>query len=123
LTNKELAEKYPYSLLTIHPLRSNHSQHYHLFDPAPKLKVEISQDIAKQRGLSEGDEVKVWNDRGCINGYVQIMKQAHPQTINIDEGIWSRFGGSVNLLTSNRESDNGLGSTLYDCLVNIEKMK
>ncbi|WP_442597250.1 molybdopterin-dependent oxidoreductase [Neobacillus sp. D3-1R] len=121
-TNRELAEKYPYSLLTIHPLRSNHSQHYHLFDPAPRLKVEISQDIAVGKDIGDGDTVKVWNDRGSIEGYVQILKQAHPQTINIDEGIWSQFGGSVNLLTSNRESDNGLGSTLYDCLVNIDKV-
>jgi anaerobic selenocysteine-containing dehydrogenase len=121
-TQPNLAKKFPYSLLTIHPLRSNHSQHYPLFDPEPKVKVEISMDIAEQKGLVDGDEVKVWNDRGQITGYIQMMKQAHPNTINIDEGIWSKFGGSVNQLTSSRESDNGLGSTLYDCLVNIEKI-
>lgn len=120
--NSELAEKYPYSLLTIHPLRSNHSQHYQLFNPEPKVKVEVSQDIALEKDLTEGDEAKVWNDRGSITGKISIMKQSHSRTINIDEGIWSKFGGSVNLLTSNCESDNGLGSTLYDCLVNIEKI-
>lgn len=120
--NEELASKYPYSLLTIHPLRSNHSQHYHLFDPKPKIKVEISQDIAEHKGLVDGDAVKVWNERGSINGQIQILKKAHPKTINIDEGIWNQFGGSINVLTSNRESDNGLGSTLYDCLVNLEKL-
>lgn len=121
-TNESLAKKYPYTLLTIHPLRSNHSQHYHLFDSVPKVKVEISIDIAEQKGLMDGDEVKVWNDRGSIIGQIQILKLAHPLTINIDEGIWSKFGGSVNQLTSSLESDNGLGSTLYDCLVNIEKI-
>jgi anaerobic selenocysteine-containing dehydrogenase len=120
--NHELATKYPFTLLTIHPLRSNHSQHYQLFNPEPKVKVEISFDIAESKGLKDGDEVKVWNDRGEISGTIQILKQAHPHTINIDEGIWSQFGGSVNQLTSNRVSDNGLGSTLYDCLVNIEKI-
>jgi anaerobic selenocysteine-containing dehydrogenase len=120
--NHELATKYPFTLLTIHPLRSNHSQHYQLFNPEPKVKVEISFDIAESKGLKDGDEVKVWNDRGEISGTIQILKQAHPHTINIDEGIWSQFGGSVNQLTSNRVSDNGLGSTLYDCLVNLEKI-
>jgi anaerobic selenocysteine-containing dehydrogenase len=120
--NHELANKYPFTLLTIHPLRSNHSQHYQLFNPEPKVKVEISFDIAELKGLKDGDEVKVWNDRGEISGAIQILKQAHPHTINIDEGIWNQFGGSVNHLTSNRVSDNGLGSTLYDCLVNIEKI-
>ena len=121
-TNPDLAKKYPYTFLTIHPLRSNHSQHFHLFEPAPSVKVEIAESVAVEKGLKNQDHVRVWNDRGEINGYVSIMKNAHPGTVNIDEGLSARFGGSVNQLTSSRESDNGLGSTLYDCLVNIEKV-
>lgn len=121
-SDEDLAKKYPYTLLTIHPLRSNHSQHYHLLKPEPKAKVEIAENIAMKLGLEDNDFVKVWNDRGEMKGYVHIMKIAHPDTINIDEGIWTKFGGPVNNLTSSRESDNGLGSTLYDCLVNIEKI-
>jgi anaerobic selenocysteine-containing dehydrogenase len=49
------------------------------------------------------------------------MKKAHPKTINVDEGQWHKFGGSVNLLTPDEDSDNGQGSILYDCLVNIRK--
>lgn len=121
-TNPNLAEKYPFSLLTIHPLRSNHSQHYHLLGSEPEVKVEIAEDVAKARNLTDGDQAVVWNDRGKITGRVTLLKKAHPGTINIDEGIWGKFGGSVNLLTSDLESDNRQGSTLYDCLVNIEKM-
>ncbi|MBT2692198.1 molybdopterin-dependent oxidoreductase [Bacillus sp. ISL-55] len=122
-TNPELAEKYPYTLLTIHPLRSNHSQHFHLFQPEPYVKVEIAGSVAVEKGLKDQDHVRVWNDRGEIHGTVSILKAAHPGTVNIDEGLSARFGGSVNQLTSSRESDNGLGSTLYDCLVNIEKVE
>lgn len=122
-TNPALAEKYPYTLLTIHPLRSNHSQHYQLFEPKPFVKVEIAESVAAEKGLNNHDYVRVWNDRGEINGYVSVMKNVHPGTVNIDEGLSARFGGSVNQLTSSRESDNGLGSTLYDCLVNIEKVE
>lgn len=121
--NPELAEKFPYSLLTIHPMRSNHSQNYHLFKKDPQLQVEVAENIAKSLQLNEGDEVRVWNDRGEVRGYLTILSKVHPNTINIDEGIWKKFGGSVNNLTSSRASDNGLGSTLYDCLVNIEKVK
>ncbi|MDN3017825.1 molybdopterin-dependent oxidoreductase [Paenibacillus sp. BSR1-1] len=121
-TNPALAEKYPYSLLTIHPMRSNHSQNYHLFASKPQLKVEIANNIAADLSLNNGDYVRVWNDRGEVKGYIFILANAHPDTINIDEGIWQEFGGSVNQLTSSRESDNGLGSTLYDCLVNLEKI-
>jgi anaerobic selenocysteine-containing dehydrogenase len=122
-TNPELADKYPYSLLTIHPLRSNHSQHFHLFQPEPYVKVEIASSVAVEKGLKDQDYVRVWNDRGELKGTVSILKMAHPGTVNIDEGLSARFGGSVNQLTSSRESDNGLGSTLYDCLVNIEKIE
>ncbi len=122
-TNPELAQKYPYTLLTIHPLRSNHSQHFHLFKPEPYVKVEIAASVAAEKGLKDQDDVRVWNDRGELKGTVSILKMAHPGTVNIDEGLSARFGGSVNQLTSSRESDNGLGSTLYDCLVNIEKIE
>jgi anaerobic selenocysteine-containing dehydrogenase len=120
--NPQLAEKYPYSLLTIHPLRSNHSQNYHLLGTNLQLKVEVAKNIADRMGLQKGDFVRVWNDRGEVKGYLSILAAAHPDTINIDEGIWKQFGGSVNNLTSSSASDNGLGSTLYDCLVNIEKI-
>lgn len=120
-TSSALAEKYPYNLLTIHPLRSNHSQHYHLFATEPKVRVEVAKNIAENLQLKNADYVRVWNDRGEIFGYVTVLEKGiHTNVINIDEGIWSKFGGSVNQLTSSRISDNGLGSTLYDCLVNIE---
>ncbi|EKN69932.1 Trimethylamine-N-oxide reductase (cytochrome c) [Neobacillus bataviensis LMG 21833] len=120
--NPKLAEKYPYSLLTIHPLRSNHSQNYHLWAREPKMKVEIAANIAEERGLQNGDFVKIWNDRGEVKGFIEILAKAHPNTLNIDEGIWREFSGPVNKLTSSRETDNGLGSTLYDCLVDLEKV-
>jgi anaerobic selenocysteine-containing dehydrogenase len=121
-SNPSLAEKFPYNLLTIHPLRSNHSQNYHLFPKEPQLKIEVAENIADEHHLKDGDLIRVWNNRGEVKGLVSILQKAHPNTINIDEGIWKRFGGSVNNLTSSGESDNGLGSILYDCLVNIEKI-
>jgi anaerobic selenocysteine-containing dehydrogenase len=109
-------------LLTIHPLRSNHSQNYQLWGNNPVVKVEIADNIANNLQLNNGDNIRVWNDRGEVNGIVSVNLKIHPNTINIDEGIWSKFGGPINSLTSSRASDNGLGSTLYDCLVNIEKI-
>ncbi|RAK20561.1 anaerobic selenocysteine-containing dehydrogenase [Anoxybacillus vitaminiphilus] len=120
--NSKLESKYPYTLLTIHPLRSNHSQYYHLLESMQSVKIEVSEDIAIEKGLKDGDLVKVFNDRGELIGNIKVMKKAHPKTINIDEGQWQKFGGSVNVLTSDLESDNGVGSTLYDCLVTLEKI-
>ncbi|WP_059171623.1 molybdopterin-dependent oxidoreductase [Bacillus sp. FJAT-27445] len=122
-TSPELAGEFPYSLLTIHPLRSNHSQHYPIWANPPHVVIEVAEDIAIQHQLAEGNTARVWNNRGEVKGIVSILKKAHPGTINIDEGIWKKFGGSVNSLTASLASDNGLGSTLYDCLVAIEKLE
>ncbi|QVL93558.1 molybdopterin-dependent oxidoreductase [Bacillus velezensis] len=116
-----LAGKYPYTLLSIHPQRSNHSQHVPFIEKLQQIQVDLSPDIAKELSLQDGDTAEVYNDRGRLRGRVKIMKQAHPKTVNIDEGMWAAFGGSVNMLTKDSNSDNGMGSTLFDCLVAVKK--
>lgn len=118
----ELAERYPYSLLTIHPQRSLHSQHFHLVEALQTPKVEISEWIAQKERINDGDLVEIYNDRGVFRGRAKIMTQTHAMTINVDEGRWQEFGGTINQLTPNTISDVGLGSTLYDCLVGIRKI-
>ncbi|MCI3195102.1 molybdopterin-dependent oxidoreductase [Bacillus sp. HU-1818] len=119
--DSRLAEKYPYTLLSIHPQRSNHSQHVPFIEKMQHIQVDISPDIADEQAVQDGDVVVVFNERGHLEGKAKIMKQAHPKTINIDEGMWSAFGGSVNTLTKDTNSDNGMGSTLFDCLVGMKK--
>ncbi|PRR87286.1 molybdopterin-dependent oxidoreductase [Bacillus atrophaeus] len=119
--DSRLAEKYPYTLLSIHPQRSNHSQHVPFIEKMQHIQVDISPDIADEQAVQDGDVVVIFNERGRLEGKAKIMKQAHPKTINIDEGMWSAFGGSVNTLTKDTNSDNGMGSTLFDCLVGMEK--
>jgi anaerobic selenocysteine-containing dehydrogenase len=87
-----------------------------------KATIDISPDIALERELKNGDRIRVYNDRGVLEGEVKILKEAHPRTVNIDEGRWRTMGETVNVLTSSALSDNGLGSSLYDCVVNIEKL-
>nr|WP_225995680.1 MULTISPECIES: molybdopterin dinucleotide binding domain-containing protein [Geobacillus] len=116
-----MAAKYPYRLLTIHPLRSNHSQHYPLIPALQTVRIEVAADVAADKGLTDGDKARVYNDRSSLIGTVKVLDGAYPGTINIHEGQWGAFGGPVNVLTSDLESDNGCGSALYDCLVNIEK--
>ncbi|MGY3839531.1 molybdopterin-dependent oxidoreductase [Bacillus atrophaeus] len=119
--DSRLAEKYPYTLLSIHPQRSNHSQHVPFIEKMQHIQVDISPDIADEQAVQDGDVVVIFNERGRLEGKAKIMKQAHPKTINIDEGMWSAYGGSVNMLTKDTNSDNGMGSTLFDCLVGMKK--
>ncbi|SDZ65196.1 Anaerobic selenocysteine-containing dehydrogenase [Evansella caseinilytica] len=117
------SKSYPYHLLSLHPLRSNHSQHYHLLAGREQNIAEISVNIAREHRLRDGDSVLVKNDRGELKAVVRVEDGLHANTINIDEGRGQKFGGSVNLLTSNGEADMGKGSILYDCRVTIKKVQ
>jgi anaerobic selenocysteine-containing dehydrogenase len=120
--NPELARRYPYALLSIHPQRSLHSQNYHLVAALQEPKVEISEWLAHEEGFTEGESIEIYNDRGCFQGKAKIVSNSHPKTICVHEGRWSEYGGIINNLTPNTISDVGLGSTLYDCLVGIRKV-
>jgi anaerobic selenocysteine-containing dehydrogenase len=118
----ELVKSYPYQLLSIHPLRSNHSQSYPLIKSLQSITVHVSSWIAEQKGIQEGEEVEIFNERGRLTGKAKIMKNGHPNVVNVDEGQWAKFGGSINALTPSGESDMGQGSTFYDCRIDIRKL-
>lgn len=119
----ELASRYPYALLSIHPQRSLHSQNYHLVKALQIPKIEVSEWLAEQEEIEENDQVEIFNDRGSFQGQAKLVKGTHPKTICVAEGRWKEYGGTINHLTPNGISDVGLGSTLYDCLVGIRKIK
>ncbi|TCP52214.1 anaerobic selenocysteine-containing dehydrogenase [Tumebacillus sp. BK434] len=119
--DRELARKYPYHLLTIHPRRSLNSQYYHVLKMPERPVVEISAFVAEETGLADGDLVRVYNERGEVLGNVKIVSGQHKRTIKIEEGWWGNRGTALNALTSNRRSDLGIGSAQYDCLVNLAK--
>lgn len=122
LRDRELARKYPYHLLTIHPRRSLNSQYFHVVKMPERPVVEISSVMAEETGLAEGDLVRVFNDRGEILGNVKIAEGQQRRTVKIEEGWWGSRGTALNALTSNRRTDLGIGSTQYDCLVGLEKV-
>lgn len=119
--NKKLKEDFPYNLLTIHPSKSLHSQHRYFLKEKPW--VTLSEEVAKENNLVNGDEIKVYNNRGEIMGLAKISKDINPKTIAIEEGWWIDTGFSANFLTSNLKSDLGKGSILYDCAVMLAKIE
>ncbi len=120
---EKLKEKYPYNLLTIHPKKSLHSQHIFLLNKKNhKPRVILSLEIANKMNIKNGEKVKVYNDRGQIVGIAIVNQGINKKTIVVEEGWWKDSGYSANFLTSNKNSDMGNGSILYDCAVMIEKI-
>ncbi|MEQ6376385.1 molybdopterin-dependent oxidoreductase [Bacillaceae bacterium S4-13-56] len=113
--------KFPYHLLSIHPLRSNHSQHFPLLNEDKIPTADIPIYIAEKENIQSGDLIEVGNEKGKIHAQAKIMETEARNWINIDEGHWLKSGGAVNLLTNAEVSDNKMGSTYYDTKIYIKK--
>jgi anaerobic selenocysteine-containing dehydrogenase len=85
--------------------------------------LEMHPLDAKARGISDGDEVRVWNDRGSIrlNALVDGSVPAGVVTARLDWAKLHRDGSNVNALTSERLTDLGEAATFYSVLVQVAK--
>ena len=79
---------------------------------------------ARPRGISSGDRVRVFNDRGnCFyTAYVDgVLRQGVVRAPSVRWNKQSPNGHSANVLTSDRLTDLGGGPTFFSCLVEVEK--
>ncbi len=125
-----LIKKYPLQLISPHPKARVHSTLYLVewlkeIDPN---RVWINSTDAKSRGISNGDIVHVFNDRGKLMIPAWITERIMPGVVCIFEGAWydpDEHGidrnGSVNVLTNDAYSPEG-STALNTCLVNISKV-
>ena len=84
--------------------------------------LEMHADDASQRGIQNGDVVRVFNQRGMYRCKLEISKRARPGVVH-GLGVWWRKlgldGTNVNQLTSQKLTDLGRAPTFYDCLVEV----
>ena len=101
------AETYPLRLLTPHSKWRIHSTYSNL--PwleevhGGKPRVLISPLDAEERGIADGDEIEVKNDRGRVVAWAKVSEAAARGTATLTEGWWPRYfaaGKGVNELTS-----------------------
>jgi len=87
------------------------------------LRLEMHPADAAARGISDGDGVRVWNDRGSIALTAQIGQSVPPGVV-AGQLDWAKLhgdGSNVNALTSERLTDLGAGATFYSVLVEVAK--
>jgi anaerobic dimethyl sulfoxide reductase subunit A len=127
--NDPLLEKYPLQLLTPHPKNRVHSE---LYLVPWLLEVEehrawINPADADPRGIKDGDEIHVFNDRGRVAIKAWVTERIIPGVICIFEGAWYDpdkngidRGACANTLTKDAYSGGG-AAVLNTSLVEIEK--
>jgi len=128
--NDPLIEKYPLQLVTTHFKRRAHTQ----FDSVPWLRELLPQAIsinpidAKGRGISNGDDVRVFNDRGEIIIPAIVTQRIMPGVVDLPQGAWFGpdkhgvdRGGCANVLTKDARSPGG-AACHNTALVEVQKV-
>jgi anaerobic selenocysteine-containing dehydrogenase len=125
----EVARRFPLTLLTPkHHSRFLNSSYTHLPGHGSREGgpfVELDPVDAADRGITEGDSVRVWNDRASVTVPVRLNGRLRPGVAAVPFGWWqSDFGGeaTINALTSDTPTDWGGGVAYSDTRVEVEKM-
>ena len=86
-------------------------------------RLEMHPADAKTRGITDGDPVRVWNDRGTIT-LTALINGSVPAGVVAGHMDWAKMhpdGGNQNVLTSERLTDLGAAATFYSVLVEVGK--
>lgn len=104
-----------------------------LVEAMPSQFIEISEELASEKGIASGDMVRVWNNRGSVEVNAVVTKRIKPLTVHGNTqhlvGLTHHFGWSdlfgtgdvVNDLTPNVGDPNSQTPEYKAFLVNIEK--
>ena len=126
--NAELFAKYPIVLLTPSTKNLLNSQ----MNGVPQIAdligdptVFIASEDAKARGIADGDEVVVKNDRGQLHLIARVSDTCtNPGVAKAHKCMWPKLsldGNNVNALTNDVLTDIGSNSTYHTNLVEIVK--
>ncbi|MDX2181589.1 MAG: molybdopterin-dependent oxidoreductase [Bryobacteraceae bacterium] len=86
--------------------------------------AKIHPNDAALRAISNGDRVRVFNDRGSLTLRAEISPGLRSGVVRIPSVRWGKLAEdaqTVNVLTSERLTDIGGGATFYNCLVEVER--
>lgn len=124
-SNPELAERYPLSLMSAKPHQfinscfANLPKHAKL-QGGPRLIIH--PDDAKSRDITDGQLVKVFNDRGTFQAPAMINDMTRQGVVVAPLGYWRKLnpaGGTVNAATSATFTDMGHTAAVGDSLVEV----
>lgn len=118
----------PYPLMFISPPNHNFlNSTFSNLEKHQKLEkgplLQIHPEDAAARGITDGDEVTLFNDRGIVELAAMVTDKMLPGTV-ISQGLWWEGKGRrqrVNVLTPDRLSDMGNGATFFSTTVEVKR--
>jgi anaerobic selenocysteine-containing dehydrogenase len=87
--------------------------------------LHLAHDDAAPRGISTGDRVRVYNDRGAFFLLALVDGTVRSGVVSAPSVRWGKRAPerrNANAVTSERLTDAGGGPTFYSCLVEVERI-
>jgi anaerobic selenocysteine-containing dehydrogenase len=126
-SNPELARKYPLAMISPPArnfLNSTFVNVKSLRGAEGEPHLDIHPDDSAARGISDGEIVRIFNDRGSFLAKARVTAKARAGLV-VGLSVWwkklGRDGKNANEVTSQRLTDMGRAPTFYDTLVQVEK--
>jgi anaerobic selenocysteine-containing dehydrogenase len=120
VADAELAERYPLALVTPKThlfLNSTFANQARQHSAQPEPPLFVHPDDAAARGIHDGAQVRVWNDRGEFRCAAHVSDDARPGVLVAPMGWWNRDyarGMSSQATTSQRLTELGNAPTFND---------
>jgi anaerobic selenocysteine-containing dehydrogenase len=125
VADPELAKRFPFVLVTPATrffLNSTFaSLGWHRGKAGP-IRVLLHPDDAAARGIADGTEVRVYNDRGTFHAAATVTDRVRPGVAMAPKQYWRRFtpgGATPNVTTPERDADMAGAPTFHDNRVDI----
>jgi len=124
----DMVKNYPLRLLTIKStsnfLNSSHANVSHLMSKEGQPVLDIHSSDARPRGISDGDEIRIFNENGEVVITARISEKVRQGIVCMPQGFWPSLmkgGSSANALTNDLLTDMGNGAALQEARVEIIK--
>ncbi len=129
--NDPLAKNWPLQLTGFHYKSRTHSTYGNIdvLKAACRQEMWINPIDAQARGISNGDRVRIRNDRGEVHIEAKVTPRIIPGVVALGEGAWYApdgkgidQAGCINVLTTQRPSPLAKGNPSHSNLVQVEKL-
>ena len=93
--------------------------------PRPDVKLLMNPDDASDRGLADGDQVRMFNDLGEVHCTVNVAPAIRRGTVSLPKGLWrrsTRNNTTGTALVSDALTDLGGGACFNDARVQVASL-
>ena len=125
-------DMYPLSLMSpkthVRFLNSSYSHLAHHCDAEGEMYCELDLSDAASRGIQDGDQVRVFNERGSLDVVARVKSSGGRVRSGLVlvpfgwVGARTKDMKTVNALTNDQAADFGGGVAFYDTMVQVEKI-